>query len=186
MISLIENLEHINNSCPNINYNAFLLFNRQEVIEEDENINNDEIVASPPKRMKRKSIAPKTKVRSVTIEKQDEDPVEKDDEETDDDILISQFRVARTQPPRKRTKKQEKKDEKDVEKRGKGVVQKKAAKALGTRTPTRRSLRVQESVKAVEEEEEEREIVKETKRKVGRKPRKTVKKEESDISEEDE
>ncbi|XP_056688974.1 uncharacterized protein [Spinacia oleracea] len=167
---------------------------RQEVNEEDENINNDEIVASPPRRMKRKSVAPKTKVQSVTIEKQDEDPVEKDDEETDDDILIRQFRVARTQPPRKRTKgeknattkKEEKKDEKDVEKRGKGVVQKKAAKALGTRTPTRRSLRVQESEKAVEEEEEEREIVKETKRKVGRKPRKTVKKEESDIDEEDE
>ncbi|XP_056685602.1 uncharacterized protein [Spinacia oleracea] len=167
---------------------------RQEVNEEDENINNDEIVAFPPRKMKRKSVAPKTKFQSGIIEKQAEDPVEKDDEETDDDILISQFRVARTQPLRKRTKKEknattkkeEENDENAVEKRGKGVVQKKAARALGTRTPTRKSLRLQESEKAVEEKEEEREIVKETKRRVGRIPRKTLKKEESDIDEENE
>ncbi|XP_056695250.1 uncharacterized protein [Spinacia oleracea] len=137
--------ENAENKSENLNSPSW----HAEVNEQDENINREEIVASAPRKMKRQSVEAKTKLQPVRrvekiIEYEAEDPMEEDDEETDDDILISQFKVARTQPPKKRTKKEKnattkkevEKDNKALAKKEKGVVQKKVAKALGTRTPT--------------------------------------------------
>ncbi|XP_056695488.1 uncharacterized protein [Spinacia oleracea] len=100
--------------------------------DEDENTENDE----------NKSENLKSPARYVgkKVEDEVEDPVEQNDEETDDDILLSQFKVATTEEKKKEkdatNKNEEEKDDKNVAKKGKGVVQKKAAKALGRRTPT--------------------------------------------------
>ncbi|XP_056684016.1 uncharacterized protein [Spinacia oleracea] len=94
---------------------------RQKVDEQIEIINKDEFYASAPKRMIRKFVAAKTRLQplwGVKLMTTDavKDPVEEEPGETDDDTLLSQFKVSRTQPPKKRTKKEKEANREEEEK----------------------------------------------------------------------
>lgn len=71
--------------------------------------------------MIRKFVAAKTRLQplwGVKLMTTDavKDPVEEEPGETDDDTLLSQFKVSRTQPPKKRTKKEKEANREEEEK----------------------------------------------------------------------